>query len=125
MNLTSSSIWDSETGFGGDGNPNGEIIVGNGRCVIDGPFTELRPIMYNHTYVTHCLARGFRDVDQVGKPLGQSFAPESIGEIMRMPTYQTFTSAIERNLHNTMHMTVSGDFLALTAANGQSFDYAS
>lgn len=40
MNLASSSIWSSTSGFGGDGNPNGPETVGQGRCVMYGGSTE-------------------------------------------------------------------------------------
>ncbi|OLN86639.1 Tyrosinase 4 [Colletotrichum chlorophyti] len=121
MNLAGSSIWHNETGFGGDGDPSGPIVVGEGRCVIDGPFAQLRPVRYNHKYLKHCLSRGFRDTDPVGRPLGPWFGPESIGKLLRMPTYQEFEWEMENRLHNRMHRAVSGDFLSLAAANDPVF----
>ncbi|KAK8090443.1 Tyrosinase [Apiospora hydei] len=116
--LAASSIWSPETGFGGDGNHSGPVTVGEGRCVTDGPFADLRPIKYNHTYVTHCLSRGFRERGPQGQDLRRSFRPESIGKIMRMRTYSDFAHELEYRLHNSLHYLVSGDFRALTAANG-------
>ncbi|KAK7952803.1 Di-copper centre-containing protein [Apiospora aurea] len=104
--LAASSIWSPETGFGGDGNRSGPVTVGEGRCVTDGPFSELRPIKYNHTY---------------GQDLRRSFRPESIGKIMRMRTYSDFAHELEYRLHNSLHYLVSGDFRALTAANDPIF----
>ncbi|KAE8351279.1 hypothetical protein BDV28DRAFT_162473 [Aspergillus coremiiformis] len=88
MDLAHSSIWDSVAGFGGDGDPTGPEIVGDGRCVVDGPFVGLRPILYNHTYVRHCIARGFRDGETVGRISGSYYQPESIGAILRKQTYE-------------------------------------
>lgn len=116
--LANSSIWSSDTGFGGNGDPGGPITVGDGRCVTDGPFADLRPIKYNHTYVTHCLSRGFQERGPEGQDLRRSFSPESIGTIMRMGTYAAFAHELEYRLHNSLHYLVSGDFRALTAANG-------
>ncbi|TQN71029.1 Tyrosinase ustQ, partial [Colletotrichum shisoi] len=117
MDLHGSSIWNNATGFGGDGDPAGPIVVGEGRCVTDGPFSNLRPVRYNHTSLKHCLARGFRNEDAVGRPLNTWFGPESIGGLLRMPRYRDFEWDMENRLHNRMHRAVSGDFLSLTAAN--------
>jgi tyrosinase len=121
MDLANSSIWDSETGFGGDGDPLGEKTVGEGRCVTDGPFTGLRPIIYNHTYTSHCVSRGFRDqtLNITGRLPGGPYNPESIGKILRKQTYKEFVKAVENKLHNTLHQAVNGDFKAMTAANGE------
>ncbi|OBR08534.1 Monooxygenase [Colletotrichum higginsianum IMI 349063] len=117
MDLHSSSIWNNVTGFGGDGDPAGPIVVGEGRCVTDGPFSNLRPVRYNHTSLEHCLARGFRNEDAAGRPLNTWFGPESIGRLLRTPRYRDFEWDMENRLHNRMHRAVSGDFLSLTAAN--------
>jgi tyrosinase len=121
MDLANSSIWDGATGFGGDGDINTPVTVGEGRCVTDGPFTQLRPILYNHTYMDHCLSRGFRDNETIGRLSGRPFSPEAIGRIIRKPTYEEFEKDVEHYLHNTMHTAIAGDFLALTAANGKSY----
>ena len=119
MDLAKSSIWDSETGFGGDGDPNQPLTVGGGRCVIDGPFSGLRPIKYNHTYVQHCLSRGFRDEIAAGKLPGEPFRPEAVGRTMRIPTYKEFVKSIERDLHAPIHLSIRGDLFAMTGANGE------
>ncbi|KAH9830382.1 tyrosinase, partial [Teratosphaeria destructans] len=121
MDIASSSIWDPNTGFGGNGNPNGEPTVGHGTCVEDGPFTGLRPIKYNHTYQTHCLSRGFADKATLDRLLGENFSPESIGRIMRAEEYTKFKWAIEFRLHNNIHTAIRGDFWAMTAANDPLF----
>ncbi|TIC95046.1 Tyrosinase ustQ [Colletotrichum higginsianum] len=121
MDLHSSSIWNNVTGFGGDGDPAGPIVVGEGRCVTDGPFSNLRPVRYNHTSLEHCLARGFRNEDAAGRPLNTWFGPESIGRLLRTPRYRDFEWDMENRLHNRMHRAVSGDFLSLTAANDPVF----
>lgn len=120
MNLTRSSIWDSITGFGGDGNSSLPVTVGGGRCVTDGPFSNLQPIMYNHTYIRHCLSRGFGDGEHLGQLSGDYYSPEYIGGILREGAYSEFVKKVEYYLHNTMHTAIGGDFLALTAANGKS-----
>lgn len=94
----------------------------------DGPFADLRPIIYNHTYVTHCLSRGFNDpkrnnstgeiVSESGVISGEHYKPEAIGEILRIDKYEEFGKRVEERLHNGLHQSVGGDFRAMTAANG-------
>lgn len=118
MDLANSSIFDSVDGFGGDGDHAGQEIVGGGRCVVDGPFAELQPILYNHTYIRHCIARGFRDGEEAGRISGEYYRPESIGSILRKQSYVQFVREVEIYLHNPLHQGINGDFLAMTAANG-------
>ncbi|KAL3962926.1 hypothetical protein ACCO45_004449 [Purpureocillium lilacinum] len=105
--LTQSSIWDEDTGFGGDG--------------IIGPGTDnsiaLRPIWYNQSYVPHCISRGFRNNQTVGHLRSADFSPEWMGRVKRSPTYVKFIRHVELHLHNTIHKSISGDFEVLTAPN--------
>ncbi|KAJ4362199.1 hypothetical protein N0V85_009366, partial [Neurospora sp. IMI 360204] len=126
LSLSSSSIFSPTTGFGSDGSPPPSSLsppslpsVGDGRCVLDGPFADLRPIIYNHTYVTHCLSRGFNDPKRnvTGQISGEKFKPEAIGMILRTEGYEEFGKKVEERLHNGLHQGVGGDFRAMTAAN--------
>ncbi|KAH6623942.1 putative tyrosinase [Chaetomium tenue] len=121
MNMANSSIWDSVEGFGGDGHPAGPETVGEGRCVTEGPFAHLRPIIYNHTFATHCLSRGFHDGNTKGRLSGEAYKPEKIGEILRKSTYKEFSRELEIYLHGALHQGVNGDFKAMTAANDPLF----
>ena len=56
--LGNSPVFDSEIGFGGDGNKTGENTVGEGRCVIDGPFADLDLPFFNGNDHNHCLLVG-------------------------------------------------------------------
>ncbi|KAK0615237.1 hypothetical protein B0T17DRAFT_381458 [Bombardia bombarda] len=122
-NLANSSIWSSSSGFGGDGDPLGTETVGGGRCVTDGPFSDLRPIIYNHTYIPHCISRGFKDIKTniTGQISGRPFSPESMGAILGKQTYKEFVKEVENQLHNSLHQSVNGDFKAMTAANDPLF----
>lgn len=120
IDLANSSIWDSQTGFGGDGDVNTPITVGDGHCVTNGPFSGLRPIQYNHSRTVHCLSRGFRDGKDQGRLPSSTYSPESIGQILGADNYKTFVHELENSVHNIMHLSIGGDFMALTAANGKS-----
>lgn len=128
LSLSSSSIFSPTTGFGSDGtpsplSPSSVPSVGEGHCVQDGPFADLRPIIYNHTYVTHCLSRGFNDPKRniTGQIPGEQYRPEAIGEILRISEYEEFGKRVEERLHNGLHQSVGGDFRAMTAANDPLF----
>ncbi|QUC21780.1 uncharacterized protein UV8b_06024 [Ustilaginoidea virens] len=121
MDLANSSIWDSVHGFGGDGDPFGPETVGEGRCIVDGPFAKLRPILYNHTFTQHCISRGFHDGNQMGRLPGAAYSPEKMGEILRKPRYKDFVRELEIYLHGSLHQSVNGDFKAMTAANDPLF----
>ncbi|KAK5996527.1 Tyrosinase ustQ [Cladobotryum mycophilum] len=121
MDLANSSIWDSVEGFGGDGDPDGPETVGEGRCITNGPFAKLRPILYNHTFGEHCLSRGFHDGKIMGRLPGEAYSPEKIGEILRKTTYKEFVRELEIYLHGSLHQAVNGDFKAMTAANDPLF----
>ncbi|KAA8635524.1 hypothetical protein SMACR_09003 [Sordaria macrospora] len=123
FSLSNSSIFSPTTGFGSDGSPSAADSVGQGRCVQNGPFTDLRPIIYNHTYITHCLSRGFNDPKRniTGVISGEQYKPEAIGEILRIEKYEEFGKRVEERLHNGLHQGVGGDFRAMTAANDPLF----
>jgi tyrosinase len=117
--IANSSIWSADHGFGGNGDPGGPVTVGEGRCLTDGPFKDLKPLYFNHTQNQHCLSRGFRDSDNFGTISGYDFRPEAIGHLLSQPTYEYFVDRIERDVHNFIHNGIGGDFKALTGSNGK------
>lgn len=59
LNMPNSTIFDPDTGFGGDGKRTGSDVAGFERCVVDGPFAN--------TNLT--LAMGWPDMNTVGNRL--------------------------------------------------------
>lgn len=89
--LTHAPIFDSDTGFGGDGDPTGDITIGKtGRCVIDGPFNDIKAKYYDVKYLPHCLSRGFRDdygnIGVIGN--GETVSTEAIDEVLNLENYE-------------------------------------
>ena len=115
--LESSPVFDAETGFGGDGEVGGAITVSRtGRCVIDGPFAGVVAEFYDVQHRPHCLSRGFRDLEgNLGHMYGDDIRPESIEEVLSLPTYEDFVAKMESRVHDAIPYGISGDFETFTA----------
>lgn len=119
-NLTASPIWNPETGFGGDGDQTGEAIVGEGRCVVDGPFAGHINLFYGPKDRPHCLSRGFTDGNgHKGFIDGQPLHPDRIQEILDKQDYRSFMFALEKGPHDTIPNGIRGDFFSFTAPYGE------
>ncbi|PWY74371.1 Di-copper centre-containing protein [Aspergillus heteromorphus CBS 117.55] len=115
-NLTGAPVWDPETGFGGDGDMAGEITIGEGRCVTDGPFAGHINMFYGPKDHPHCLSRGFTDGEgHYGTIPGESVHPERIEDILSQEDYESFFFALEKGPHDTIPNGVRGDFFSFTA----------
>lgn len=119
--MSNSSVWSNEDGFGGDGDPNGEITVSNGRCVIDGPFANTQVHYHDMARKDHCLSRGFINADTMeeGSMSGYWLRPDAMGRVSRAADYDTFRNALEFTAHNGLHWSIRGDFAEYSAANGE------
>ena len=118
--LENSPLFDSQTGFGGDGEVGGEITVSRtGRCVIDGPFAGIVADYYDVKYQPHCLSRGFRDLEgNLGHLDGHGITPDSIDEVLSLDSYEDFVTLMESRIHDVIPYGISGDFETFTAPYG-------
>ncbi|KAF9696441.1 hypothetical protein EKO04_005173 [Ascochyta lentis] len=120
----SSSIWDANTGLGGDGSPNKTEVVGLStmRCVVDGPFNNLRPSYMSDSFAPHCLSRSFNDgTEKPGKMLGINYSPESVATIHALSNYNEFRQQLESIPHGAIHASTGGDMSPPTAPNDPLF----
>jgi tyrosinase len=117
---SSSPIWDSESGFGGDGNVTGLFIINEGRCLVNGPFMDMRPLYDNFTANPHCISRGFKNVEtgEAGLLSGHQLRPEAMEEILGQEDFEKFHDRVEQNVHDALHNGINGDFGSLTSGNG-------
>lgn len=115
--LEHSPVFDSTTGFGGDGDVGANITLGrSGRCVVDGPFANLTVKYYDIDYKPHCLSRGFRSsAGKLGHIDGHSVSQASILEVLSKATYEEFVKVLEDRVHNAIPMGIGGDFETFTA----------
>ncbi|KAK3644027.1 hypothetical protein LTR56_009879 [Elasticomyces elasticus] len=121
--LEKSPVFDPTTGFGGDGEVDGEITVGrSGRCLVDGPFTNITADYYDVKYQPHCLSRGFRDLDgKLGHIDGHDISPESIEEVLSLTDYESFVTLMESRVHDAIPFGIGGDFETFTAPHDPLF----
>lgn len=115
--LEDSPVFNSETGFGGDGEVGGELTVSmTGRCVVDGPFAGIVAEYYDVKHQPHCLSRGFRDLEgNLGHMDGHDIRPESVEEVLSLPDYESFVTKMESRVHDAIPYGISGDFETFTA----------
>lgn len=112
--LPNSPIFDSELGFGGDGDEHAPKFH-HAHCVTSTPFKNLQPSWSASEYAPHCLTRWFDD-----EWLGHYISPDSLAEIIREETYEKFFMALEMKAHDIIPTGIRGDFSAFTAPNGTS-----
>lgn len=121
--LAHAPVFDPVTGFGGDGDPAGPVTLGNtGRCVVDGPFSDVRASFYDVKWKPHCLSRGFRDDrGNLGRIDGKTVSPESIEQVLSIDNYERFVLKMESLVHDAIPFGISGDFETFTAPYGIAF----
>ena len=114
-----SPVWDSETGFGGNGNKSDPRSIFNGYCVADGPFAGLELRYLDKKYHPHCLAHGF-EAPEVLARLGPKVGPTAVEELLHLSDYESFNLHLERGSHSGIPLSIRGDFTLFTAPNGVS-----
>lgn len=119
--MTKSPLWDSEVGFGKDGDPNGEVIFTRARCVTDGPFKNQTLLYFGDETKPHCLSRAFQRGSRSFKNFGKIVNPDALNRILEQPTYEDFNQELEDGPHDAIPMSIRGDFSKTTAPNGLSF----
>ena len=122
-NMTQAPIFDSTVGFGGDGDPNGEITVGGGRCVIDGPFAGLEALRYDADFQPHCLSRGFLYGELLKRLCGDDIHPDKIKDLLRIEDFKGFMHELEEGPHIAISTGIRGDWLKFTVPYGMSNGY--
>lgn len=116
-------MWSATTGFGGNGSKDKQQMIGrwNYECVVDGPFSSLRPAYFKGEYVPHCLTRSFNNgTENVGRMFGDSYSPETIARIHNLSTYDEYRINLEKTPHGAIHSAVGGDMSPATSPNGRS-----
>ena len=121
--ITRSPVFDAETGFGGDGNATGEITVGGGRCVVDGPFAGLKALRYDAEYEPHCLSRGFLKGTVLKKMCGDDITPEKVEGVLQMGDFESFMHALEEGPHIAISTGIRGDWVKFTVPYGKWLDW--
>jgi tyrosinase len=116
--ITKSPVFDPVSGFGGDGNVTGEVTVGGGRCVIDGPFAGLEALRFDANWAPHCLSRGFLKGKVLRKMCGEDIRPEVVAKVLENESFEDFMSALEEGPHIGISTGIRGDWVKFTVPYG-------
>ena len=116
--LANALVWNTDDGFGGDGNKTGKMTVGHGHCITDGPCATLEAQYYDGDRLPHCLSRDFLQ----GRLLARFSArlrPAALDKILQEKRCSTFFLSMEDGPHSAIPIFVRGDFSKFTAPNGK------
>ncbi|KAL3419621.1 monooxygenase [Phlyctema vagabunda] len=121
---STAAIWSPKTGMGGNGSPDTS-------CLIDGPFTTLKPAYYlDLPDPPRCIQRDWNDGSDrvgtqplvVGAMMGEHYSPNVIARIMEQGArFENFSIALEAEPHNVFHASVGGDMGPDTSPNDPMF----
>ncbi|KAI4598432.1 hypothetical protein KJ359_002842 [Pestalotiopsis sp. 9143b] len=116
---TSSPIWSSSDGFGGDGQKHAPVTVKNGSCIESGPFVNYTVQWSNLESDPHCLSRGFGRDKSPARFSGAAFAPHVIDALFQHQDLATFSMELEETSHDAIPNGIGGDFALFTAPSGK------
>jgi len=117
--VTKAPVWDSETGFGSNGESSiSQGTVLNGYCVDDGPFRHLEIPYLDEKYYPHCLSRGFLSGDEL-RNQSENLSPQKMEEVLGLEDYNSFNLGLENGPHLAIPRSIRGDFSLLTAPSGK------
>ncbi|KAL1595136.1 hypothetical protein SLS60_009824 [Paraconiothyrium brasiliense] len=113
-NMPLAPVWDTDGGFGGDGQRNAPITVGEGRCVSDGPFANVEAQYFGDKAIPHCLSRGFASGAHIVR-IGEPISPDALEELRETSTtFAEYAPELERRAHTFMRDGIRGEFRAYT-----------
>lgn len=117
-------VWDAETGFGGNGSPQRQIMI-DGRpreCINDGPLRDIQFSYYGGRNVPHCLMRQFNNgSDIIGDMFSPNYDQATLDRIHALPNYDIFRRQLESIPHGAIHSAVGGDMSPSTSPNDAIF----
>lgn len=111
-----------ETAFGGDGSDEVQERTSNNetlRCVVDGPFSSLRPSYraINPTHMAtedHCLFRGLND----GELQASFYNSTNINLVQAFEPFENYSAELEGSPHGIIHSAIGGEMDPTTSPNG-------
>ncbi|KAH7311246.1 hypothetical protein B0I35DRAFT_357532 [Stachybotrys elegans] len=109
--VAGSDFWDPVNGVGGNGGDETEK-TNDGRewkCLVDGPFKDIRPAYSNLVAAEHCLSRDFFDGEnRPGTMRASGYTPEVIADMNKLPDFESFEFRLENIPHGSIHSAVGG-----------------
>ncbi|KAM0472491.1 hypothetical protein ACHAP7_008644 [Fusarium lateritium] len=124
--LAKSPVMSSKLGLGGDGSDTRkENINGAIKCVIDGPFSNLRPSYYGvsarvRQLIPHCLHRNLADGETANSiNFSKLYNGTNVAIVQKEATFATFHDLLEQGPHQAIHSAIGGEMNPATSPNGK------
>jgi tyrosinase len=112
-------VFDTQLGFGGNGDITLHQSPIGGYCVTDGPFAMLTARYIGLEISPHCLSRNFRNDTSTGHFTGAFIRPDIMEEILEEKDLLEFNLQLEDAPHNAIPYGIRGDFLSFNAPAGK------
>ena len=119
--MTKAPVWDTETGFGGNGDPAIDPLKESSskKCLVDGPLKGAQVAYTMQGYAPHCLARNWNSgIAFPGDMLAGSYTQAVVAEVAAQDNYADFRYKLEGGPHGAIHSAVGGDMSPATSPNG-------
>lgn len=119
--VTLAPVWDSELGFGGNGNSS-DVSGFRGFCVTDGPFARLQVLFIGRMEAPHCLSRSFLSGENL-TVYAERIRPAALEKLLKASSYEEFNLALETGPHLSLPFSIHGDFSVPTTPQGMRSDF--
>ncbi|KAF2161255.1 hypothetical protein M409DRAFT_59258 [Zasmidium cellare ATCC 36951] len=108
----SSPVFDTMTGFGGDGDRQQPSATGVGYCLTEGPLAGSTSRYWDMKEQLHCLARNLSAPSEANWRRNR---PDLIERMLDHKDYFDFLLLVEHGPHNTVPNAIGGDFARFVA----------
>ncbi|KAK7955752.1 tyrosinase [Apiospora aurea] len=123
--VAGSDLWDPVNGVGGNGGDKTEK-TSDGRewkCLVDGPFKDIRPAYSRTMAAEHCLSRDLFDgTSRPGTMRAAGYTPELIADMNKLPDFESFEFKLENVPHGSIHSAVGGEMGDLGPSSSPNVD---
>ena len=109
--VAGSDFWDPVNGVGGNGGDKIEK-TSDGRewkCLVDGPFKDIRLAYSRGIAAEHCLSRDFYDGEnRPGNMRASAYTPEAVADVQKESDFKSYEFSMENGPHIAIHSAVGG-----------------
>lgn len=79
------------------------------KCLVDGPFKDIRPAYSRGIAAEHCLSRDFYDGEnRPGNMRASAYTPEAVSDVQKQSDFESYEFSMENGPHIAIHSAVGG-----------------